>query len=80
MKAVAMMTPDPKYLAPKKTHDGTSFESLRFAKVGKMAPGCYEYKSALSRSRTNYRLPKRDPAMMTKMAEMRTPIRPSYEF
>jgi hypothetical protein len=40
MKAVATITPDPKYFATKKTHDGTSLDLLRFANVGKMAPIC----------------------------------------
>jgi hypothetical protein len=41
MKAVATITPDPKYFATKKTHDGTSLDLLRFANVGKIAPmGC----------------------------------------
>lgn len=38
MNAVAMMTPDPKYLATKKVHAGTSLVLARLAKVGKMAP------------------------------------------
>lgn len=32
------MTPDPKYFATKKTQSGTSFERMRFAKMGNMAP------------------------------------------
>ena len=38
MKAVAMMTPEPKYLAMKKTHDGTCTPGLLRAQTGKTAP------------------------------------------
>lgn len=59
INAVAMMTPDPKYFAMKKTQFGTSLCLLRFAITGKTAP-------------------KVDATRMTKMDEMRTPMRPSY--
>ena len=39
MKAVAMMTPDPKYLAIKKAHCGTLSPRFFCAKTGKTAPG-----------------------------------------
>ena len=38
MKAVAIMTPDPKYLAMKKAHSGTPTPLCRRAKTGKAAP------------------------------------------
>ena len=43
MKAVATMTPEPKYFATKNAHDGTSVDWLRFANVGKIAPVCCQY-------------------------------------
>lgn len=58
MKAVATMTPEPKYLAMKKAHDGTP------------TPWCLAAK-------TGNHVPRKDPTRMTKMAEMRTPMRPS---
>jgi hypothetical protein len=39
MNAVAMMTPDPKYFAMKKTHCGTFIAWLRCANTGNTAPG-----------------------------------------
>ena len=39
MKAVAMMTPEPKYFAMKKAADGTLTPRCRAAKTGKHAPG-----------------------------------------
>merc|ERR1712169_114651 len=38
MKAVAMITPEPKYLQKKKTHSGIFKPACRFAKMGKVAP------------------------------------------
>lgn len=58
MKAVATMTPEPKYLAMKKAHSGTPMPLCLPAYTGKTAPIA-------------------DPTMMTKMEEMRRPIRPS---
>src|SRR4051812_9026639 len=59
MKVVAMMTPDPKYLAMKKHHLGNP-PSLpkRRANTGNTAPNM-------------------EPTMITKMEEMRSPMRPS---
>lgn len=39
MKAVAMMTPEPKYLATKKTDLWTRMRFERAARMGKSAPG-----------------------------------------
>jgi len=39
MKAVATITPDPKYLAKKKAQDGIRREGFFFATTGKRAPG-----------------------------------------
>ena len=39
MKAVATMTPEPKYLAMKKAHSGTPTPRCRSAKTGNTAPG-----------------------------------------
>jgi hypothetical protein len=61
MKAVATMTPEPKYFAMKKAHEGTP------------APGCLAAK-------TGNHVPRKDPTRMTKMDEMRTPMRPSKSF
>jgi hypothetical protein len=61
MKAVATMTPEPKYLAMKKAHEGTP------------APGCLAAK-------TGNHEPRKDPTRMTKIDEMRTPMRPSKSF
>jgi hypothetical protein len=38
MKAVAMITPEPKYLATKKAHSGIRTPLLFRAKTGKAAP------------------------------------------
>jgi hypothetical protein len=38
MKAVATMTPDPKYFAMKNAHSGTPKPLFRLAKIGKTAP------------------------------------------
>jgi hypothetical protein len=38
MKAVAIMTPDPKYFVTKNTQDGILEPPNRFAKMGKTAP------------------------------------------
>ena len=38
MKAVAMMTPEPKYFATKKAALGTCMDFVRAAKIGKRAP------------------------------------------
>ena len=43
INAVAMMTPEPKYLATKNVHAGASLVLARLAKVGKMAPGGCQY-------------------------------------
>jgi hypothetical protein len=61
MKAVATMTPEPKYFAMKKAHVGTP------------APGCLAAK-------TGNHVPRKDPTRITKMDEMRTPMRPSKSF
>jgi hypothetical protein len=42
MKAVAMMTPEPKYFATKKAHSGITGDLCRFAYTGNQAPGRLE--------------------------------------
>lgn len=61
MKAVATITPEPKYLATKNAHAGTPMPFLLAAKTGN-------------------HVPRKLPTRMTKMAEMRVPMRPSYPF
>ena len=58
MKAVARMTPDPKYFAMKNAQEGTPTPGFLAAKTGNQVP-------------------RNDPTRMTKMAEMRMPMRPS---
>lgn len=58
MKAVATMTPDPKYFAMKNTQLGIPIPWCRRAKIGKTAPSV-------------------EPTKITKMADIRSPIRPS---
>ena len=58
MKAVARMTPDPKYLAMKNAQEGTPTPGFLAAKTGN-------------------HVPRNDPTRITKMAEMRMPMRPS---
>lgn len=59
MKAVAMMTPEPKYLMMKKKIWGTRTRDCFLKKRG-------------------IRQPMNEPKKMTKIADMRKPMRPSY--
>ena len=76
MKAVAMMTPEPKYFAMKNAHSGTPTPLCRLAYTGNAAPVVVRDQAvdALDGLR---RIPNSEPNSITKMAETRRPIRPS---
>jgi hypothetical protein len=61
MKAVAIMTPEPKYFATKKAR-------LRNFEVPKL------------RAKTGNTAPNIEPTIITKMDDIRKPMRPSYSF
>lgn len=80
MKAVAMMTPEPKYLAMKKADLGTRIDFERAARTGKSAPVCVLVCASWLRHVSEGGMgdiPHIDPKPMTKMEEMRRPMRPS---
>lgn len=72
------MIPDPKYLAIKKAQLGTRVPLWREAYVGKHAPGSLHEHclGPYTSDRVSYS-PNEEVTRMTKMAEMRTPSRPS---
>ena len=78
MKAVAMMTPEPKNLAMKKAHSGTLVPLCLWAKTGKTAPidsvslGRYKCKDSYAIAN----LPSVEVIRITNTAEMRAPISP----
>ena len=59
MKAVATITPEPKYFAMKKAQAGTPNPFRLAAKTGNQVP-------------------RNDPIIITKMDDIRVPMRPSY--
>jgi hypothetical protein len=77
MKAVVMITPLPKCLVMKKASFGTRIRLVRAAATGNNAPG-----EGLDHGRGKiidkyHDIPSIDPSPITKIAEMRSPIRPS---
>ncbi len=75
MKAVATITPEPKYLATKKAHPGTRTPLFLWANIGKQAPTGTISNCPVSCSLQV--LPNNDPISMTKIAETLRPILPS---
>jgi hypothetical protein len=80
MKAVAIITPDPKYLAMKNVSFGTCIFLVLASHIGSRAPSqtllgeCVVMEKQMQIDN----LPNIEPAPMTKMAEIRIPSRPSY--
>jgi hypothetical protein len=79
MNAVAIMTPEPKYFAMKKTHDGMPSLGFLFATIGKRAPATVikmSYKTRMQDEEES--IPKDEVTSTTKIADIRTPKRPLY--
>lgn len=77
MKAVAMMTPEPKYFAMKNPHSGTPTPRCRLAYTGNAAPVVVRDHAVNAPEIGLRRIPNSEPSSMTKMAETRRPVRPS---
>ena len=80
MNAVAIMTPEPKYFATKNAQSGRPTPRCRLAYTGNAAPAFVSDQAVEVPKDGMLRIPNNEPNSMTKMAEMRRPIRPSKSF
>jgi hypothetical protein len=78
MKAVAMMTPDPKYLAMKKANGGTRIFFDWAAIIGSNAPVFHisRWTQKVVSSMADSDIPSMEPNPITKIEDIRTPSLP----
>ena len=77
MKAVAIITPEPKYFAIKKVSLGTCMRFVLARTTGNSAPCICQYVLNMYVWRS---IPKNDPNPITNMDDILSPNRPSYPF